>query len=200
MTITLILVIATVAISIPAFSNQELFYKLDLQPYMIQARKEYHRFITHAFLHADWGHLGINMYVLFTFGRLVEDGFSYHFGDRWMLYFSMLYLGGILFSTLPGFSRNKNNPSYHAVGASGAVSAIVYSFILMEPFQPLGLIIFPFLKLPAFVFGLLYLAAEVYLDRQGGSRIAHSAHYFGGIFGLIFTFILKPDFLFRIFQ
>lgn len=200
MSITLLLIIATVALSVPAFNNQGLFYKLDLDAYQIHHRKEYHRFLSHAFLHADWGHLAVNMYVLYAFGRMVEDHFQYYFHGRWVLYYSMLYLGGILFSALPGFSRNKDNPSYHAVGASGAVSAIVFAFILIEPFGKLGLLLFPFFKLPAYAFGLIYLAAEIYLDRRGGSRIAHSAHYFGAIFGLILTFILKPDFLFRIFQ
>ena len=199
MSITLLLVIATVAVSVPAFSNRELFSKLDLEPYMILHRREYHRFLSHAFLHADWGHLAVNMFVLYTFGRLVEVHFAADFGAKWMLYYSMLYLGGILFSALPGYGRHKNNPSYRAVGASGAVSAVVYAYILINPLAELRFILLPFFELPAIAFGAIYLAAEIYLDRRGGSHIAHSAHYFGGIFGLVFTFILEPDYLLRFF-
>lgn len=200
MSITLILIIANVALSVPAFSNKELFYKLDLQPYMIKHRKQWHRFLSHAFLHVDYGHLVVNMYVLYIFGKMVESNYQDLFGTKWILYFGMLYLGGILFSALPGFGRHQDNFNYHSVGASGAVSAVVYSFILMEPFRELGLLFIPGLRFDAIWFGLLYLALEIYLDRRGESRVAHSAHYFGGIFGFVFTLILEPSLFLRLFQ
>ncbi len=199
MSITLVILIATGLISASALNNRELFYKLDFQPFMIDRNKQWYRFLTHAFLHADWGHLVVNMFVFYQFGKMVESYFELFFGPRWIVYFCLLYLGGILFSTIPGYARNRTNYNYHAVGASGAVSAIVYAFILMEPMAPLGLFLIPF-RIPAWIFGLLYLALEYYLDKNSKSNVAHSAHYFGAVFGLLFTFILKPELLLRFFQ
>ena len=193
---TLFILIANAMLSIPAFNNRELFFKLDFQPYMIVRNKQWYRFISHAFIHADWGHLAINMFVLYQFGKTVEVAFESLFGSIWMLYFAMLYVGGILFSSLPGYARNRGNYNYHGVGASGAVSAIVYAFILIQPTAQLGLLFIPF-RLPAWLFGLLYLALEYYLDKNSNSPIAHSAHYYGAVFGVVFTFLLEPELLFR---
>lgn len=200
MSITLFILLANVLVSISALRNTELFFKLDFQPYLIERRKQWYRFLTHAFVHADGFHLVVNMYVLYSFGKTVENDFAALFGDLWIPYFITLYLGGILFSTLPGYARHRDDYNYHGVGASGAVSAVVFSFILIRPMQPLGLIFIPGFDLPAIVFGLLYLAAEVYLDRNRRGNIAHSAHYFGGIYGMLLTAILEPQLVTRFFE
>ncbi|MBT3648091.1 MAG: rhomboid family intramembrane serine protease [Flavobacteriales bacterium] len=192
MSFTLFIVLANALVSITALNNRDLFLKLDFQPYLIQRNNQWYRFISHAFVHADWGHLAVNMYVLYQFGKLVETYYEQLFPGMWQVYFVLLYLGGILFSTIPGYARNKENFNYHGVGASGAVSAVVFSFILMEPMAPLGIIFIP-ISMPAIVFGLLYLALEVYLDRNRKSNIAHSAHYFGGLFGVVFTVLIEPE-------
>jgi membrane associated rhomboid family serine protease len=193
MTLSLLLLAANVLVSITCFRNRELFFKLDFQPYMVVRNNQWYRFISHAFVHADGYHLVVNMYVLYAFGKLVESGFAEHFGQMAVPYFVLLYVGGILFSSIPGFARHRENYNYHGVGASGAVSAIVFAFILMEPFAPLSLIFIPFFGLDAWMFGGLYLVYEVYMDRNRQSNIAHSAHYFGAIFGVVFTAAMKPD-------
>jgi len=91
-----------------------------------------------------------------------------------------------VFATLPSIIKHRDNPNYLSLGASGAVSAIVFSFIIIEPLAPLGLIIIPGLSIPGFIFGLLYLFAENYMIKKGGSNIAHDAHISGAIFGLLF--------------
>ncbi|GAB4378500.1 MAG: hypothetical protein Kow0075_08520 [Salibacteraceae bacterium] len=146
-------------------------------------------------MHADAAHLIVNMYVLYTFGSAVEHNFELLFGPLWAAYFLVLYVGGMFLSALPGFIRHRNNYNYHGVGASGAVSAVVFSFILMQPDTNLTLIFLPFFSLPAIVFGLLYLGLEIYLDKNKRSPIAHSAHYVGGIFGLVYTAALEPKLL-----
>ena len=199
MSMTLVILAACVLLSVACFNNRELFFKLDFQPYQIEQRREWYRFISHAFIHADWGHLVINMFVLYQFGRMVEFFYADLFYEKWPLYFGMLYLGGILFSTLPAYARHRSNYTYHGVGASGAVSAVVYAFILFEPMAPLGIIFIP-IRIPAWIFGLLYLGVEYYLDRNSKSHIAHSAHFMGAVFGAVFTFILEPQLLFRFFE
>lgn len=199
MSVTLLILLATVVVSVSCLQNRPLFFKLDLQPYQIDQQNQWYRFVSHAFVHADWGHLAVNMFVLYQFGKLVEQYYQALFVDKWLIYFTILYLGGILFSTIPGYVRNRNNFHYHAVGASGAVSAVVYAFIVMEPMAPLGIIFIP-IRMPAIVFGLLYLALEYYLDKNSKSPIAHSAHYFGAIYGAILTLILKPDLILHFFD
>lgn len=196
MTIPMILIALNVVVSLLCFSNRDLFFKLDFQPYSIVRNKEWHRFVTHAFVHADFTHLLVNMYVLYNFSNTVYDAYGYYLGPKGTFYFSLLYLGGILFSTIPGFARHRENYSYHGVGASGAVSAVVYAFIVMFPTQSLRFILIP-IDIPAWVFGIGYLILEYYLDKNSKSHIAHSAHYFGALFGVIMTVAINPDFVLK---
>jgi membrane associated rhomboid family serine protease len=133
------------------------------------------------------------MYVLYAFGNLVEYVFKYHFGTQGLIFYSLLYFGGALFSGLPGYVRHKDNPAYMAIGASGAVSALVFAFIVLNPNHGMGLIFLP-VYIPALYFGLIYLAIEYFLDKRGGTGIAHDAHFWGAIFGIVFTMLIDTKF------
>ncbi len=135
------------------------------------------------------------MYVLYMFGQLVEHNFVNHFEAKGLLYFVLLYVGGILFSTLQAYRRHRDDPGYNSIGASGAVSAVVLASIIMYPIGDIVLIFLPFLPIPAFVFGLLYLLGEAWMARNRQSRIAHDAHLLGGIFGLLFTVCIDYRYL-----
>jgi membrane associated rhomboid family serine protease len=131
------------------------------------------------------------MFVLYNFGENVEVYFKYFFGElKGIFYYLLLYLGGILFSNIISYKRHSDNPAYTAVGASGAVSAVVFSFILIAPFQMLYL--FMSIPIPALLFALLYLFYEHYMDKKGNTGIAHDAHFTGALFGLFFTILLEP--------
>jgi membrane associated rhomboid family serine protease len=197
MNISFYILIANIIVSVSCFQNRDLFFKLDFQPYLIDKKKQWYRFISHAFVHADGFHLIVNMYVLYHFGKLVEHQYAQLFGAMWVEHFILLYLGGMLFSAIPGYARNRANYNYHGVGASGAVSALVFAFILIEPLKSLTLVFLPFFGLPAWIFGLLYLVYEIYMDRNKKSPIAHSAHYFGAIFGVLYTAAMKPELILR---
>lgn len=193
--ITTFIVGFTVLISVLCFSNANLFHKLEFNAFLANgSNKQKYRFFTHAFVHGDWMHLFFNMYVLYSFGRIAEMSYSFTFGAKGDFYFVLLYLGGILFSTLPAFQRHKTNPHYNAVGASGAVSAVLFASILFNPMSKIYIIFIP-VGIPAVVFGALYLALEYYLDKRGNDNIAHDAHLWGGIFGLVFTIVLNPNIL-----
>jgi membrane associated rhomboid family serine protease len=190
--VTVIIIVLTSATSLFAFRNQELFNKFLFNPYIIYKNKEWHRFFSHAFIHADTVHLLMNMFVLYSFGRQLENVyFSYFFGAKSILYFILLYLGGIVISSYPSFEKHKQDAYYNSVGASGAVSAIVFSGILINPNQKLIFMLFPF-PMPAFIFGLLYMAYSWYMSKKGSDNIGHDAHFWGAVFGIIFTIILKP--------
>jgi len=191
--VTLIIIALTCLVSIPAFGNRELFYKLMFSPYIIRTNKEWHRFLSHALLHADWIHLLMNMYVLYIFGTLVEEIFILSFGEiKGETYFFLLYFIGIFASVIPSFEKHKNNSYYTAVGASGAVSAIVFSAILLNPSMSLSLMFIP-IPIPAPVFGILYLVYCWYAANHAKDNVAHDVHYWGSLFGVVFTLVILPE-------
>ena len=207
-----IIVIINVVVSLIAFGNTELLSKLLFNPYQVKHRREYYRVITHAFIHGDFIHLLFNMYVLWSFGGLIERIFTdpqvfqnlFPDLDFWgastgYLYYILLYLGGIIFATLPAFKNHSENPSYNSLGASGAVSAVVLAVILLLPTMDIYIFFIP-IGIPAFIVGGAYLFYEYYMSKRGGSGIAHDAHYFGAIYGLILLLILKPYFGLRFLQ
>lgn len=193
LTVTLIIIIITGIVSFQSFSNREWFLKLSYSPYAVQHNKQWYRIFTHAFVHADTMHLILNMYVLYIFGRLVEKLFSLHFEERGLYFYILLYIGGIMFAALPGIKKHRDNIMYRSVGASGAVAAVLFACILMAP--TLQLALFFIIPMPAWVLGIGYLVYEYVMDKRRGAadRIAHDAHFWGALFGLGFTLLLKPN-------
>jgi len=194
---TIAIIIITVITSLIAFYNRTIMYKLQFTPYLVKHNRQWYRFFTYSLVHANWAHLLINMFVLYSFGRAVEYFLKYYFTDKYVLYFLLIYIGGVIFSVLFDFSKNKNNSYYNAVGASGAVSAIVFSSILFNPLGKIYLYFIP-IGIPSVLFGALYLVYSAYMSRRGKDNVGHSAHFWGAIFGLVFTILLKPE-LFKIF-
>lgn len=191
--ITNYLLVSILLVSIISFQKQEWQSRLILNPYVIQQRKEWYRFISSGFIHADWIHLLVNVFVLFSFGAVVESYFRLNFGESSHFYFLLLYFGGMITAVLPSYSKNKNNPAYNSLGASGAVSAVVFSFILFDPLQKLCL--YGLLCLPGIIFGVAYLFYCYYMAKKGGDNINHDAHLWGALFGFFFTVLLKPSLL-----
>ena len=189
--ITLLIIIVTALVSIGAWQDRRVFLALLFEPFVIRARGEWHRFVTHAFIHADGYHLFVNMFVLYMFGANVERLYQGLTDGSGALAFSGLYLGGILFSSLVGYRRHIHDPGYRAVGASGAVAAVLLAHILMLPTQSIYLMFIP-IPIPSFVFGILYLAYERYMDKRGGDNVAHDAHFHGALFGMVYTAIVEP--------
>ncbi len=191
--ITLLLIILTGAVSLAAFNNPGLFQRLLFEPFVIGVRGEWYRFITHAFIHANWPHLLVNMFVLYFFGRNVEMLYPMIApGLPVWVSFLGLYVGGILASSIPSYRKHLYNPTYRAVGASGAVSAVLFAQVLMLPTSEVAFLFLP-IPMPAWVFGVLYLAYSWYMDKRGGDNVAHDAHFHGAVFGIIYTAALSPD-------
>lgn len=196
LSINLLILILTVGISITCFSNQELFSKLLYSPFNVRRNNEWYRILTHALVHGDYAHLFVNMYVLYMFGDILESEFMYRFdvvGGR--IGYVALYVGGVLFASLPGLRKHSDNPGYSSVGASGAVAAVIFGFILVHPTETIYL--FFAIPMPAFVLAILYLVYESYMDKRGGTRIAHDAHIWGAIFGLGFLILIRYEYLFE---
>lgn len=192
--LTVSIIVITALVSVPAFSQRQIFDQLKYSPYHVQHNKQSWRLLSHALLHGDWTHLIVNMYVLFSFGSITEKYYEYYFESKGIIYFLLLYIGGVLFSALPAM-KHKNNAYYNAVGASGAVSAVLFASILFQPASTLRLIFIP-IDIPAVVFGVLYLGYEAYMNKKSQDNIAHDAHFWGALFGFGFTLILKPGLFF----
>ena len=189
--ITLLLVLANLAVSIPAFNNSKLMNDLIFYPPAIANNNQYYRFITHGFLHADIAHLAFNMIALYSFGGAVEQIFSLDclFGSMGKVYYLLMYLVALVVATLPTYLKNVNNYQYRSLGASGAVSAVVFAGLTLLPQLPINFMFIP-IDIPGYIFGIIYLGVSAYLDRKGGGNVNHSAHFWGAAFGVVFTLIL----------
>lgn len=189
--ITLILIGFTTLISYVAFQNHALSGKLQFNAAKVIHQKQYYRLISHAFIHASWSHLFVNMFVLYFFGRVIEKYFSYYFGIRATAYFLLLYFGGILASNLWSLIKHQNNYYYNAVGASGAVSAILFAAIFFNPLEMLYF--FAVIPIPGILFAVGYLFYSYQMSKKSDDNVAHDAHILGAIFGFIFPILLKPS-------
>lgn len=180
-------------------------------PYLSKDGGQKYRFLSHTLIHADWGHLLFNMMSLYFLGELllnqvgglyesssgdvfiIENGLIQDYGEIvGQVHFLVIYVLGGLFATLWPFLRNKDNPSYRSLGASGAVSAVIFAAILWNPSVPLNIFFIPF-GIPAYIFGPLYLAYEFFAHKRGGTGIAHDAHIGGAIFGVLYVLIINFD-------
>jgi membrane associated rhomboid family serine protease len=186
------IIIITSVISIMAFNNPELLSRLQFNAYAIKNNKQGWRFFTYGLVHAGWGHLAINMFVFWSFGQIVFFLYQFHFGNLGILYFLILYVGGIMFSVLFDYGRHKNDQWYNAVGASGAVAAVVFASIILYPSGGVYLFFIP-IEIPSPIFGILYLVYSAYMARRGRDNIGHDAHFWGSLYGIILTVALKPQ-------
>lgn len=190
--VTYILIAITVLISFLAFNNRKLMSELIFNPYVIQQRKQYYRFITSGFIHADFFHLFFNMYALYLFGRIVEHFFQLIFPGYGILMYILLYVSGLIMSAMFSFYKHKENPMYNALGASGAVSAVLFASIILYPAQELMIFPIPFF-IPSYILGPIYLAYSYYMSKRGMDNIGHDAHFFGAIWGVLFVIVLWHD-------
>jgi membrane associated rhomboid family serine protease len=180
-------------ISAYAFQNQDFLAKTLFIPYRVKHNNEYIRMFSHMFIHADWAHLIFNMFSLYFLGQILAFSFTNSFGQEGgMIHFAILYFFGGIFASLFPYIRNHENPNYTSLGASGAVSAVVFAAILWNPTMKLALLFLP-IPIPAYIFGPLYLAFEYFALRKGKGNIAHDAHIGGALFGILYVLLIDPS-------
>jgi membrane associated rhomboid family serine protease len=182
MSITLIIVIITAIVSFKAFSNQKITSELIFNPPTIVRNNQWYRFLSCALIHADLAHLAFNMFSLYSFGGMVETYFNYVFGSLGPILFIALYLISQVLCLIPTFLKHKDDYYYNSLGASGAVSAVIFAGIFLSPLQKVSIMFLP--GIPGFIFGFLFLGISAYLDKKGGGGINHSAHLFGSLAGI----------------
>ncbi|OGS80097.1 MAG: hypothetical protein A3D31_06515 [Candidatus Fluviicola riflensis] len=191
MFITYIIIGITVLFSLKGFSDSYFRDKYLYKPYNVKHHREYYRIFSHVFLHADPMHLIFNMITFYFFGKVMEEYFRDYYGFvTGNLVFIGFFILSSFFATMIQYGRHKDHEFYRSLGASGAVSAILFAFIMLAPTATITFFIIP---MPAIIFGVLYLGFEFWADKNGKGNIAHDAHISGALFGIVFILITNIE-------
>lgn len=195
LSITTILIGITVVTSWVAFGNQEIVRRFILNPYLVNTRHQYYRFVTSGFLHGDFSHLLWNMFSFYFFGSVVEVYFTALFGEWGSYYFVAFYLLAIVVSDIPTYFKHVKHPGYNSLGASGGVAAVIFVSIIFQPLE--RICIYFVFCLPGFILGTAYLIWSYYKGKKANDNINHEAHLYGAIFGVLFCAVMYPSSLVR---
>ncbi|MDY5570451.1 MAG: rhomboid family intramembrane serine protease [Candidatus Cryptobacteroides sp.] len=193
--ITVIIIAITCIVSILCFNGTLNGNKLIFNAYQVWHRKEWYRMLTSGIIHSGWGHLFFNMLTLFFFGRIVEQYFSAAFGGvPGAVLYVVLYVSALAISSLGDLVKYRDNWNYNALGASGAVSAVLFASILFAPKMGIYIYLIP-IPVPGYIFAPLYLLYCWYMAKRNMDNIGHTAHFWGAVYGILFPIICKPDVL-----
>lgn len=193
--ITVIIIAITCIVSILCFNGTLNGNKLIFNAYQVWHRKEWYRMLTSGMIHSGWGHLFFNMLTLYFFGRVVEQYFSAAFGGvLGTVLYVVLYVSALAISSLGDLVKYRDNWNYNALGASGAVSAVLFASILFAPKMGIYIYLIP-IPVPGYIFAPLYLLYCWYMAKRNMDNIGHTAHFWGAVYGLLFPIICKPDVL-----
>tara|TARA_S200000501_G_scaffold96251_1_gene89522 strand:- start:70 stop:693 length:624 start_codon:yes stop_codon:yes gene_type:complete len=191
MSLNLIIIVLTILVSINAQNNMNLYSQLMMKPYEVMKRRQYWRFLTSGFVHDGYSHLGFNMFTLYFFGGAVEQYFGYILGSASTIVFIFFYLSALIVSDLPGYFKNKNKPGYNTIGASGAVSAMVFASIIYAPLNKICF--FALLCLPGFILGIIFIIYSFTQSKNLSQNINHEAHLYGALYGIAFSIWVYPE-------
>lgn len=196
--ITITIIIITSIVSILGFKNRNIVYALSMNPYSVVKRKQWYRLFSCSLVHSDFTHLLVNMLTMWWFGGFVENqlAVSEDYGtiNNAQLSYILLYVGGVIFSSIPDMTRERlNNPRYNSIGASGGVASIIFASVFFSPWS--NIYLFYIIPISNIIFAVGYLAYSYYMGRRSLDNINHKAHFFGAIFGMLYLTMLNVDFL-----
>ncbi len=189
--LSFLIMAVTVGISLLAWQKPAWLDAMMMSPYRIDRKKEYWRFITSGFIHADFAHLFFNLFSFYFVGTQLEYIFGFIFPGFGGEIFILFYLLAILVADLPTYFKQRNNPYFNSLGASGAVSAVIFAGIMFFPTEKIYL--FGFVGIPGFIYAGLFTWYSIAMDRRGRDYVNHSAHLYGGLFGVLFITLTRPS-------
>jgi len=185
MTVTLTIIAITSAVSLAAiYADKRIQHVGMLMPYRVVRQQTWYELFTAGFLHANFTHLLVNMFVLFFFGIVLEQNLG-------VAHFVALYLSGLLVSSLPSMMFHTDDPNYATLGASGGVESVLFGFIFLFPTESIYFILLP-IPIPAWIFGIVFLAYSIYESKKGAGNINHQAHIAGAIWGILYMIFFVP--------
>lgn len=192
MQITQIFAIIIFLVSVLAFNNKVIFNKYLYSPYLVYQKREWYRILTAGFIHSNWVHLLINLFVFWEFGSFLESAYIPVLGKMGsMIFLASLFLGGVVFANIPALFRHQKDMYFRSIGASGGVSAVLFSYILINPWSVLYL--YFVIPLYSIIVGVLFLIYSYWASKNKNDNIDHLAHFWGSIYGIVFTAIVYPD-------
>ena len=197
MSFTLIIIVITGFVTYKGLSDRSFQYKMMFNPYQVHQKREWYRLVSHGFIHADFMHVAFNLYALWMFGPIIDEKFALYFPGKSATLYGILYIGGVIASSLMSLEKHKNNPTYNALGASGAVSAVVFAAIMMDPMMRLSVF---FIPMKGWMMGVLYLGYSHYMSKKNIDNVGHDAHFWGAIFGLLIMVVFRFEFLQEFFE
>lgn len=184
--ITFVLIVINAVVSLIAlYGAPQLVERGYLKPYRVVRQHTWYELFTSGFLHANFGHLFVNMFTLYFFGQIMEQILG-------PVYFLGLYLSALIVSGLPSLIKFRNDPNYATLGASGAVGGVLFAYIFLFPLESIYIFFIP-IPIPAFIFGGLYLVYSMYESKQARGKINHEAHMAGAIWGIIYLVAFVPN-------
>lgn len=184
--VTFYLIAINTAVSLAGlYVVPEIIEKGYLKPFRVVREHTWYELISSGFLHIDFGHLFVNMFTLYFFGRIMEQAIGPE-------YFLGLYLSGLIIAGIPSVIKFRDNPNYATLGASGAVGAVLFAFIFLYPLESIYIFLIP-IPIPAFVFAVLYLIYSMYESKQARGKVNHEAHIAGALWGILYLVIFVPN-------
>lgn len=188
--VTRIIIFVTVGISLLCFAGMMDINKMMFNAYAVHHQKQWYRMFSHGLVHSGWGHLLFNMLTLYFFGDVVEEGFTLTHGSTWgPILYAILYVSAIAVASIADLRKYRDDWGYNALGASGAVSAVLFAAIVFDPTMGIMIFMIP-IPIPAYIFAPLYLLYCWYMNKRNMDNIGHSAHFWGAMYGLVFALLL----------
>lgn len=191
--ITIVIIAITAIVSIIAFSKREMLNAMLFNAYLVWNYRKIYRLFSHGLIHGSWGHLFFNMLTLYFFGTNTEQWFQAAWGNMWgAVMFVLLYVSAIAVSSLADLRKYRYEPKYNSLGASGAVSAVLFASVFFDPMMGIYIYLIP-IPVPGFIFAPLYLLYCQWMAKRGGDNIGHTAHFWGAVYGFVFPLIFRPS-------
>lgn len=195
--LTVFIIVATAIVSAYALRNKQLENKLLFSAYSVFHHRKFYRMVSHGLIHGSFGHLFFNMLALYFFGIEVEMWFKIVWGSKiGSALFLLFYVSAIAVSSVKDLFKYKNDHSYKAIGASGAVSAVLFAAIFFNPLKGIYIYFIP-QAIPGFIFAPLYLVYCQWMAKRNTDNIGHTAHFWGAVYGFLFPLIIRPSLIYH---